>query len=70
MDMLAAAQALVCPSNFLIEKFKARGVDPDKLILNSHGLDTSNWLPALEPDEPDPAFRIGYFGQINFHSKA
>jgi len=67
MKMLPAADALVCPSRFLVEKFSARGIDSHKLILNTHGLDTSGWLPASRGDESPPIFRIGYLGQIVWH---
>lgn len=67
MEMLSAADALICPSRFLIEKFGARGIDSNKLILNSHGLDGSSWLPVSDIDEPSHVFRIGYMGQIASH---
>lgn len=67
MEALSAADALICPSHFSLEKFKARGIDPRKLVLNTHGLDCSNWLPALGIDRPNGVFRIGYMGQIDQH---
>ena len=66
MAALQTAQAIVCPSRFLIETFTAHGIDRDKLALNTHGLDTSTWLPAA-PRAPDGVFRIGYIGQIEHH---
>jgi glycosyltransferase involved in cell wall biosynthesis len=67
MQTLSAADALICPSRFSLEKFKARGIDPHKLVLNTHGLDCSNWLPALDVNKPNGVFRIGYMGQIDRH---
>jgi glycosyltransferase involved in cell wall biosynthesis len=67
MEALSAADALICPSRFLIEKLVARGIDRHKLILSSHGLDCSSWLPVSDIDEPDHVFRIGYMGQIAPH---
>ena len=67
MEALSAADVLICPSHFSLEKFKARGIDPHKLVLNTHGLDCSNWLPALGTDRPNGVFRIGYMGQIDQH---
>jgi glycosyltransferase involved in cell wall biosynthesis len=67
MEMLPVADALICPSRFLIEKFGARGIDSHKLVFNSHGLDCSSWLPVSDIDEPSHVFRIGYMGQIVSH---
>jgi glycosyltransferase involved in cell wall biosynthesis len=71
MEILARTDRIVCPSQFLVETLRERGVPEGKLILNSHGLDTSSWLPVAEggsPAETNPGvFRIGYLGQINEH---
>jgi glycosyltransferase involved in cell wall biosynthesis len=67
LEMLSRADALICPSRFMVEKFSARGIDPDKLILNTHGIDCSRWLPVSEIDELSRVFRIGYLGQIVSH---
>jgi glycosyltransferase involved in cell wall biosynthesis len=67
MDMLSAADALICPSRFLLERFRVRGVDPTQLVLNTHGLDTSGWLPAPDAGTSDGKLRVGYLGQIHPH---
>jgi glycosyltransferase involved in cell wall biosynthesis len=67
MEMLLAADALICPSRFLVEKFSARGIPSHRLILNPHGLDTSGWLPVSENGRSPSIFRIGYLGQIVWH---
>jgi glycosyltransferase involved in cell wall biosynthesis len=66
-EILSAADVLICPSRFLLEKFRARGITSRKLVLNVHGLDSSNWLPVSDVDRPDHAFCIGYLGQIDSH---
>lgn len=69
MTALRAAAVIVCPSRFLIETFTAHGIDRHRLVLNTHGLDTSLWLPAA-PRAPDGVFRVGYIGQIEHHKGA
>jgi len=65
MSALKQADALICPSRFLLETFIARGVAPERLIFNSHGLNDAEWLPVDNPlNPPERPFRIGYMGQI------
>ena len=67
MQALGQADAIVCPSKFLVETLRSRGAPTKKLILNTHGLDTSSWLPILEKPIQDDKYRIGYIGQICEH---
>lgn len=68
MQTLNDADAVICPSRFLLEKFHLRGVDSEKLIFNKHGIDPAQWQPAASaPANPSKAFRIGYLGQIESH---
>ena len=67
MQALQTATAIVCPSRFLIETFTAHGIDHERLVLNTHGLDTSTWLPVDGPRAEDGVFRVGYIGQIEHH---
>ena len=67
MDMLSAADVLICPSGFTLEGFRARGLDPEKLALNVHGVNTSTWLPVSERDRSGSGLHIGYLGQIEPH---
>jgi glycosyltransferase involved in cell wall biosynthesis len=66
-EMLSVASVIVCPSWFLIETLRTRGLPPEKLVWIPHGLDKSAWLPVVEPDELKETFRIGYMGQIEGH---
>ena len=46
LKALATTNKIICPTRYLIETLATRGVARDKLLLNSHGLDNSSWLPA------------------------
>jgi glycosyltransferase involved in cell wall biosynthesis len=50
-----------------MEVLQARGINPDKMRFNSHGIDTSSWLPAQNTRKTNNVFRIGYLGQISKH---
>ena len=63
---LSQAQAIVCPSQFLIDVLLSRGFDEEKLHYIQHGLDKSSWAPVSKEKE-DGVFRIGYLGQIDKH---
>jgi len=63
---LSQAQAIVCPSQFLIDVLLSRGFNEEKLHYIQHGLDKSNWAPVSKKKE-DGIFRIGYLGQIDKH---
>lgn len=62
---LAEADALVCPSRFLHDLFRRRGIAADKLIVMRQGLATPP--PALQRARDPRHLTIGYSGQIRHH---
>ncbi len=66
MDALSESAALICPSQFLVDTLRCRGLSERKLHLIQHGLDKSSWLES-DGRSNDSVFRIGYLGQIDRH---
>jgi len=64
-EALAEADALVCPSRFLHDLFRERGVAADKLMVMRQGLATPP--PALHRVRDPHRLTIGYGGQIRHH---
>lgn len=62
---LASADALICPSQFLHDRFRAQGVAPDKLHLMRQGLSLPPRTAPVHRDRARPV--IGYRGQIKHH---
>lgn len=65
-EVLSQASAIVCPSQFLIDSVRSRGVPEEKLCFIQHGLDKSNWAP-VDNRQRNGTFQIGYLGQIDKH---
>lgn len=65
-EVLSRASAIVCPSQFLINSVRSRGLPEKKLHFIQHGLDKSNWAPVVNRQR-DGTFQIGYLGQIDKH---
>lgn len=66
LEALGDSSAIICPSQFLADSLRSRGIREQKLHMIQHGLDKSNWTP-VEDGHNDSTFRIGYLGQINKH---
>lgn len=64
--VLSQADAIVCPSQFLINALLSRDLPKEKLIYIQHGLDKSNWAPVTGKHDSG-IFRIGYLGQLDKH---
>jgi glycosyltransferase involved in cell wall biosynthesis len=64
-DALASADALICPSRFLRDRFIDGGVAPRKLRLMRQGLILPPRLPPHDASRSRPV--IGYRGQIKSH---
>lgn len=65
-EVLSQASAIVCPSQFLINSVRSRGLPQKKLYFIQHGLDKSNWAPVVNRQR-NGTFQIGYLGQIDKH---
>lgn len=63
---LQAADLVICPSQYLIHKFKEFGFDTSRFVQMRQGLA----VPSTEtpkPPRPDGRLRLGYVGQIKAH---
>jgi glycosyltransferase involved in cell wall biosynthesis len=65
-ECLAEAAALICPSQFLVDTLRSRGLPEGKLHMIQHGLDKTSWIES-DGRNVDGVFRIGYLGQIDKH---
>jgi glycosyltransferase involved in cell wall biosynthesis len=66
LEILDNASAIICPSQYLLETLRSRGIQKKKIRLIQHGLDKSDWSPVVGR-RSNGTFRIGYSGQINGH---
>jgi glycosyltransferase involved in cell wall biosynthesis len=65
-EALSQTSAIVCPSKFLIDSVRSRGLSEKKLCFIQHGLDKSNWAP-VDKIQRNGTFQVGYLGQIDKH---
>jgi glycosyltransferase involved in cell wall biosynthesis len=62
-----SADAIICPSQFIIDKFASFGFDTSRCRLIRHGLAfTSNDTPTVERDST-VELRLGFIGQVKRH---
>jgi glycosyltransferase involved in cell wall biosynthesis len=66
LDALSQASAIVCPSQFLIDTVRSRGLSEKKIHFIPHGIDKSTW-ESVENIRRNSTFQIGYLGQIDKH---
>ena len=64
---LEAADLVICPSRFIINKFAEFGFDTRRFVFVRHGLDAGPAKTAMEEARPDGKLRLGYIGQIKPH---
>ncbi|MGQ9890039.1 MAG: glycosyltransferase family 4 protein [Aggregatilineales bacterium] len=64
---LAAADVVISPSQFLIDKFAAFGFNTERFVLIRHGLSAADTSHALATRVQSGTLRLGYTGQIKPH---
>jgi len=67
MKALAAADVVVCPSQFLMNLFRTFGFNMSKSIYVLYGLKHPPTGKQPSPRPPDGTLRLGYVGQIKPH---
>lgn len=63
---LEAANLVICPSAYLISKFKDYGFDTQRFTFMRQGLKKPDHA-AIQRNQPQSSIRIGYVGQIKYH---
>ena len=67
---LEAADLVISPSQFLIDKFAEFGFNTERFVLIRHGLASADTPPAPAGRGPSGTLRLGYLGQIKPHKGA
>ncbi|MBZ0278918.1 MAG: glycosyltransferase family 4 protein [Anaerolineae bacterium] len=63
---LDSVDLVICPSQFIMNKFAEFGYDTSKFVLIPHGIGASDET-AIQHNAPDSVLRLGYMGQIKPH---
>ena len=58
----AAADALLCPSDFVVKTFLDRGFQPEKLVRHSYGFDENRFSPDASPRDPGRKLTMLFVG--------
>lgn len=64
---LARADLVICPSAFLIEKFRAFDYDIGRFVHIRQGMSPASFNQTLPPKVHSDALRITYVGQLKYH---
>ena len=56
------ADALLCPSEFVVETFRARGTPPEKLVRHIYGYDEEEFFPAAQDSRSGDGLTMLYVG--------
>jgi glycosyltransferase involved in cell wall biosynthesis len=59
----AAADALLCPSQFVTKTFLERGIPGDKLVSHTYGYDDSLFFPPTAPRDEDDGLTVLFAGE-------
>jgi glycosyltransferase involved in cell wall biosynthesis len=56
------ADALLCPSDFVVKTFIERGFEPNKLIRHAYGFDETAYYPDRQARKPEAALKMLFVG--------
>ena len=56
------ADALLCPSDFVVQTFLDRGTSPEKLVRHIYGYDETEFFPAARTADPEEGLTMLYVG--------
>jgi glycosyltransferase involved in cell wall biosynthesis len=56
------ADALLCPSEFVVKTFLDEGAPPEKLVRHVYGFDEQTYFPSPEPRDPAQGLTVLYVG--------
>jgi glycosyltransferase involved in cell wall biosynthesis len=56
------ADALLCPSEFVVRTFLDEGAPPEKLVRHVYGFDEQTYFPSPEPRDPAQGLTVLYVG--------
>lgn len=64
---LSQAQAIICPSQFLLDTYVREGYPADRMILMEYGLPGQGLSEIERTHEPSSPLRVGYIGSLTRH---